>query len=229
MTVSAGDGVRPNKHQIKSERTRLAILDAAEPLFAPHGLVGVSMRQIAAAAGVDLSLVSYHFESKLALYNAVIERIMMDFTQRRVELLDELERRNPNPSAVDLFGMLITAWFEFRYGPAPHRARLIQLRYDVDHHPASEEHWPSDDFVRRFIAALQKAEPDMSTEDIHWAYHCLTGAIIYYMTGAYRIERLSGAYCNTQSQDAVRRALLRHVRGAFPERARAERKSKRRV
>lgn len=208
----------PNKHQIKSERTRLAIMDAAEPLFAPHGFAGVSMRQIAAAAGVDLSLVAYHFESKDALYNAIVDRILADFTRRRTELLDALERTNPDPTAVELFDMIITAWFEVRYGPAPHRARLILRGHNLDYRPAvdAEGNWPSDLFVKRFMAALARAEPGRTVAYIHWTYHCLTGSLVYYMTSGDRIERLSGAYCDVQSLDAIRAALLQQVRNAFP-------------
>lgn len=209
-------GVRVNKHQIKSERTRLAILDAAEPLFAPYGLVGVSMRQIAAAAGVDLSLAAYHFESKLALYNVVIDRIMAEFTARRTALMDELERRNPAPTAVDLFDMLITAWFELRFGAAPHRARLLLH----GHQPRDEEgsKHPSDPFVLRFLAALARAEPDRPAAYIHWAYHCWTGAMVFIMTSPGRIERLSGALCDVHSPEAVRAALQQQIRSVFPSR-----------
>lgn len=228
MQFSNARGVRLNKHQIKSERTRLTILDAAEPLFAPHGLVGVSMRQIAAAAGVDLSLVAYHFESKVALYNAVVDRIMIDFTRRRTELLDELESDNLNPSAVDLFDLLITAWFEIRFGRAPHQARLILLGFNLEYHPhgEAEEQWPSDPLAKRFLTAVARAEPACTTEYIHWTYHCFTGAIVYFMTSGDRVDRVSGAYCDSRSPDAVRQALLQQVRNAFPAKAARARKAR---
>ena len=208
---------RPNKHQLKSERTRVTILDAAEPLFAPHGLVGVSMRQIAAAADVDLSLVAYHFQSKLALYNAVIDRIMVEFTQRRTELLDELERDNPNPSAVELFDIMLTAWFEIRFGRAPHRAPLIRRGYSRE--PEGEAlplERPSDAFVKRFMAALARSEPERPIEYVHWAYHCLTGAMVYLMNSGDRVDRLSGDYCDVRSPQAIRAAMLQQVSNTFP-------------
>jgi AcrR family transcriptional regulator len=209
---------RPNKHQLKSERTRLAILDAAEPLFAPHGLTGVSMRQIAAAAGIDITLASYHFESKVALYNAVVDRIMMSFTRRRTELLDELERADPQPGAVELFDLLITAWFEIRFGGKPHWARLILLGFNLDYHPheAGEgEQWPSDHFAKRFLAAVARAEPDFALDYVHWVYHCFTGSIVYLMTSGDRVERLSAGHCDVDSQDALRAALRQQIRNAF--------------
>lgn len=217
--------VRPNKHQLKSERTRAAILDAAEPLFAPHGLVGVSMRQIAAAADVDLSLVAYHFESKLALYNAVIDRVMVEFTERRTELLDELERDNPTPNAVELFEVMLKAWFEIRFGPAPYRTALIRRGYsrDPEGAPLPQER-PSDAFVKRFISALARGEPQCATEYVHWAYHCLTGAMVYLINSGERVDRLSGEYCDVRSPHAIREAMLQQVRNTFPaERARKPR------
>ena len=52
----------------------MRLLDAAERLFAEHGLDGVSLRTIAAAAHVDVALIHYHFSSKLGLFKAVFHR-----------------------------------------------------------------------------------------------------------------------------------------------------------
>jgi AcrR family transcriptional regulator len=51
-------------------RTRL--INAATPLFARQGLSGVNVRTIARAAGVNVSLISYHFGGKEGLYAAVL-------------------------------------------------------------------------------------------------------------------------------------------------------------
>ena len=58
----------------KGAKTRERILRAAERLFAEHGYDGVSVRSIAAAAKVQLALLSYYFQSKLGLYRAVFQR-----------------------------------------------------------------------------------------------------------------------------------------------------------
>ncbi|MDP7449002.1 MAG: TetR family transcriptional regulator, partial [Candidatus Latescibacteria bacterium] len=44
--------------------TRVRLLDAAEGLFAGHGLDGTSLRAITSAANVNLASVNYHFGSK---------------------------------------------------------------------------------------------------------------------------------------------------------------------
>ncbi len=50
-----------------------AILDAAVRLFSESGFDGVSMRSIARAAGVSKSNIYHHFDSKEALYLAIMQ------------------------------------------------------------------------------------------------------------------------------------------------------------
>jgi AcrR family transcriptional regulator len=60
-----------------AERSRAAILDAAERLFAERGL-DASLGEIGAAAGLSRGTPSYFFGSKEQLYAAVIERVFAD-------------------------------------------------------------------------------------------------------------------------------------------------------
>jgi len=55
--------------------TKARILAAAEAVFAAKGFEGASTREIAAAAGVNISSLHYHWESKETLYFAVFENI----------------------------------------------------------------------------------------------------------------------------------------------------------
>ena len=52
--------------------TRNALLRAAAHVFAEHGLRAASVRQIAAEAGVNNTLITYHFGSKEKLWFAVV-------------------------------------------------------------------------------------------------------------------------------------------------------------
>jgi len=90
---------RRNGRKSASE-TRDAILDAAELLFADHGFDGVSLREITNRAGVLLALVSYHFETKEALFEAIIARRADELNRRRRKRLDELRHRDGKPPEV---------------------------------------------------------------------------------------------------------------------------------
>jgi len=73
----------------KSERTRKAILDAAEELFSALGYEGASLDAIGERAGIQGTAILYHFPSKRVLYEATLERI---FSPLLGELSEMLER-----------------------------------------------------------------------------------------------------------------------------------------
>jgi AcrR family transcriptional regulator len=69
------DGRRAGSVAEGTGQARTLILDAAEWLFAEHGITSVSNRQIGAAAGQgNTSAVGYHFGSKDELIRALIRR-----------------------------------------------------------------------------------------------------------------------------------------------------------
>jgi AcrR family transcriptional regulator len=55
------------------------ILDAALECFAAEGYSGTSTRTLAAAAGVNVATLAYHFKGKEGLYRAVIDRLYERF------------------------------------------------------------------------------------------------------------------------------------------------------
>ena len=57
----------------KAQRTRAAILAAAERLFAHRGFAATRLEDVAEAVGVKRAALFYHFRDKQALYDAVIE------------------------------------------------------------------------------------------------------------------------------------------------------------
>jgi len=70
-STSAKDTHRKSR---KGELTAERILDAAEELFADQGYAGSSLRDVATAVGIRSPSLYNHFESKEALYSAVLER-----------------------------------------------------------------------------------------------------------------------------------------------------------
>lgn len=64
-----------------ADRSREALLGAAETLFAERGFEGVSLAEIATAAGLSRGAPNYFFGSKEALYEATLERVFGDREQ----------------------------------------------------------------------------------------------------------------------------------------------------
>ena len=63
------------KAQEAPSSTKARILGTAEAVFAAKGFAGASTREIAAKAGVNISSLHYHWESKETLYFAVFQNV----------------------------------------------------------------------------------------------------------------------------------------------------------
>ncbi len=71
---------------------RSALIAAATPLFAAKGFNGVSVREVAAAAGVNISMISYYFGGKEKLYAAVLNEQFAPLQQ-----VAEIQQMNTDP------------------------------------------------------------------------------------------------------------------------------------
>ena len=78
-----------------AEKTRDAILDAAEKVFYARGVSRTSLEQIAAAAGVTRGAVYWHFCDKLTLCEAMAQRVFLPYE-------DMLEKLAAKPSDTPL-------------------------------------------------------------------------------------------------------------------------------
>ncbi len=59
--------------QTEEQATAAALIEAGRELFARRGYDGASVRAITARAGANLGAITYHFGSKRALYDRVVE------------------------------------------------------------------------------------------------------------------------------------------------------------
>lgn len=87
--VAATEAAAPRKpasrrQQRRAVNTREKIIAAATTGFAKHGYDGVSTRMICEAAGVQHTLITYHFKNKEGLWKAVLANIV-DRQKKRVE------------------------------------------------------------------------------------------------------------------------------------------------
>ncbi len=66
--------IQPPRRNERGERTRNSLLDAAERVFSANGYQAASIRDIAAAAGINLGAVHHHFKRKEELFHAAVWR-----------------------------------------------------------------------------------------------------------------------------------------------------------
>jgi AcrR family transcriptional regulator len=176
--------------------TKAAVFAAAERLFALHGFQNVSVRDITAAAGVNLASVNYHFGSKDALLFEIFRRRTSELNRERARMLHEAsERHAGKPPLREILEALFAPPLRWS-DPANDRRISIQfiirarsegtadmrdaLQNDVSH-------------LERFANALIAARPDLPRETVYWRLHFCLGMVHNNRFAEFdRLHQLSG-------------------------------------
>ncbi len=168
--------------------TKNKILDAAERLFADKGFNGTSLREITSQAEVNLAAVNYHFGSKKELIKAVMSRYMNELSPRLETALSDLCQVEKQPSLTDVFSAFVEpllALNEFQENGTSNFLQLLGRGYT-----------DSQGFLRwflttsypkvidNFVAAVHKAYPELSAEDMFWRLHFTMGTIVFTMASS---------------------------------------------
>lgn len=180
------------------DKKKSVILDAAELLFARQGFVAVSIRDIAAEAGVNIAAVNYHFGSKERLFEALFARRVLPVNRRRLTLLDEAMQGRKSDKA--RLRAVIEAFVRppLSLGDAvSHGSRgLVMMQFLSRVLAMPREHVFLDAYygeVRsRFIVTFQQLLPHLDEKVVLWRYNLMVGALIYAMAGPQRMLRPPG-------------------------------------
>jgi AcrR family transcriptional regulator len=192
---------------------KLVILRAAERVFAQDGYHGTTMRRIAAEADVKLSLVVYHYTSKLALFVAIFEDRQYVNEQRVAQL-----RAIPDLGAEDAVEQIVAAFVDpvlaLHNDPDDAWFAKLVLREAGD---PSNQNRPVlkvlfDPMAREFIDAIRAALPGKPDGFYQWAYLFSVGALTQ-SASEDRVANLTDKTYLEQKHDLLRSyitAALRH-------------------
>ncbi len=204
-----------------SKRER--ILDAAEALFATHGYDGVTIRQIAHSAQVDVALASYHYGKKRDLFDAVFFRRADVLNTLRLERLTrcEVEAGPDGPSVENIIEAFIRplnpAELEAETGDPGWHNYMALVAY-INNSPVwgrsmMTKHY--DPLVEHFINALKKALPNATEEDIYWGYNYFSGALSLTFARTGRIDRLSGGVVSSDDIKTGYKKMVPFIAAGF--------------
>ena len=214
-SASVGRPRKPNGNRETSER----ILDCAEELFSKHGFYGVTVRLVAASAGVDTALAHYYFGTKERLFNAVFERRAQVLNQERLEAMDQYERQFGKKMTVK---GIISAFLLPLLDPDRHNhigwKNYFALAAQVNNTPewgaeTMTRHF--DPVVTRLIDLLQLAMPYARKEDLFWSYHLMTGSLTLTLSDTRRLDRLSQGLCHSSDIASIGPRLIDYCVSGF--------------
>jgi AcrR family transcriptional regulator len=86
--VASEERVAPSRQLVSAPERFERILVEATRLFSENGYAGTRMSDIAAAIGVTKPIVYRHFDSKQALFEALVRRVLSDQIRMACEMID---------------------------------------------------------------------------------------------------------------------------------------------
>lgn len=212
-------GARRSKKAEQRADSIEQILDAAEELFARHGLHGVTLKDVAKRIGVHHTLLNYYFDDKKTLFDAVFARRAHVTSERRMAVLADYDAAtNGKPTVEGALRAFLDTDLDLYIEGGERWKNYAQLSAQVANTPQwgaelMDEHF--DPVVLRLIGLLKKALPDCAEEDIFWGYHFVTGALMLTLARTGRIDKLSGGLCRSDDFVAVKRRMASFMAAGF--------------
>ncbi|MBP7566817.1 MAG: TetR family transcriptional regulator [Burkholderiaceae bacterium] len=216
---------------------KLAILLAAERLFATRGYHAVSIRQIADEAGVPLALVGYYYGQKHELFHAIFARWAYTIDER----IAALRAAEQLPHDADKLRMIVHAFIDpvlrlRASAEGEYYALLITVGLSM------QQDLGVQDVIRDFFDPMARAFTDVLYDTVRadapgathatmaWCYQFALGALLHHISDI-RVDRLSGGV-NRPNDPAAQPLLVdfivHGIRGVVSQHCSAPRKTRRR-
>lgn len=197
---------------MSTDHTRHAILTAAERLCADNSFGDVTLRDIVAAANVNLAAINYHFGSKDALLAEIYIASSIALNRERLSALKIAEdagqgRARPDEVLRALIEPLLRGCLD------PDRQRSASSRFMIR---ASTESIPTFrriknkevDHLRRFAEAMKRALPGRTDTDIYWSLHLALAMAHQTINDVERLTKLSDGACDLTDVDGITERIV---------------------
>jgi len=177
------------------------ILSAALDAFAARGFDGVSTREIAAAAGVPQGLVTYHYESKQALWEAAADWVFGEVTRDFASIAETLR----DVSAAERWRAVSKRFVRFA-AQHPELQRFMTQEGAVD---SPRLRWLVARHVRplydRSVALIREAAPGVDASRLHYL---LIGAMTHATAVGAEVQRVTGRDPRSAAEVEAHAALV---------------------
>lgn len=194
----------------RERSTKERILGAAEALFATHGFAGASLRQVTAAARVNLAAVNYHFGSKDKLIEEVFRRRLDELNTRRLAALAKVAG-GAGTTLEDVLDAYIRPALDLSRSDGGGAAFVRVLARAYAEHNETLRRFLSENYghvLRQFATEFGRLLPKLGKEEIYWRLDIVTGALTYAMADFGIIQR-KGDVTERDHREAAADHLIR--------------------
>src|SRR3974390_3182361 len=195
-----------------SDQTRGAILAAAERLYADRGFGDVTLRDIVAAANVNLAAVNYHFGSKDELIAELFVTRSLALNRERLRELRAAEERGGGRADIaDILRALVGPTLRGCLGPDTQRstAARFMTRVSMESAPPIRRIRNREiDHLRKFVGAMRRALPETSDVELYWGLHFALAMAQQTVRDSERLTKLSEGKCDVDDvEDVIERVV----------------------
>src|SRR5438045_7206890 len=158
-----------------SDHPTAAILNAAERLYADRGFGDVTLRDIVAAADVNLAAVNYHFGSKDELIAELFVTGSIATNRERLNELKAAEEKGGGRAAIDeILRALVGPTLRGCLGPDREgsTAARFMIRASIESAPPIRRIKNREvDHLRKFVTAMRRSLPGPDEAELYWGLH----------------------------------------------------------
>jgi len=183
------------------------ILDAAERLYADRGFADVTLRDIVAAAGVNLAAVNYHFGSKDELIAELFVTRSLATNRERLTELKLAEAEGGGRANIEaIVRALVGPTLRGCLGPDNERstAARFMIRASIESVPPIRRIKNREiDHLRKFAAAMRRSLPDCGDAELYWGLHFALAMAHQTVRDSERLTKLSEGKCDLNDVEGV--------------------------
>ncbi|HPF71312.1 MAG TPA: helix-turn-helix domain-containing protein, partial [Candidatus Krumholzibacteria bacterium] len=168
------------------QTTKSRLLDAAEILFGEKGFAEVSVRELAAAADVNVAAVNYHFQGKENLFHEVLSRRFAAQRERTLAVLAEAaDAAGGRPSLDAIIRAIVGTYMQGALGTEDAARIMAIITREMHTHDGTHYATVFKDMVEpvfaAFSAAMLQARPNLRQDQVNWLIASVIGQVHHFL------------------------------------------------
>ena len=215
------DSMSQSLHNKGGDETKERILLAAQQLFAENGFEAVSLRKITTEALANVAAVNYHFGSKEALIDELINQHTIPVMKERMKLLDEAERKFqigvvPVEVILDAFMRpFLTVMLDSGENRGMFCKFMGRCMAERGEKVPTQSLRSAQRVVKRITTMLSDALPDVEPEVLSWRVHFCFGVMAHTLMHEEMLKTISRGASGEPDFETTLQRMIDYCKGGL--------------